>query len=126
MHSALPLYMQIAESLLDQIEAGKLKPGDRLKPERVLSEQFGVTRATVRKALQSLEHGGLVSRHQGKGTFVRSQRIERQASKLVPFTRGMQHRGYSISAKQISLREIPADYSRSKDLQISLGAVFHG
>ena len=46
--SAVPLYNQIAESLLDQIESGKLVPGSRLPPERELSEMLGVNRMVLK------------------------------------------------------------------------------
>lgn len=52
------------------IEAGGYVPGDRLPPERVLIGELGVSRGTLRRALDSLERDGLIWRHVGKGTFV--------------------------------------------------------
>ena len=52
---SIPLYVQIAESLLDRIESSELRPGDRLPSERELSDMLGVNRMTVRRALQVLE-----------------------------------------------------------------------
>jgi DNA-binding GntR family transcriptional regulator len=60
--TAVPLYVQIAESLLDQIESGKLAPGQRLPPERELSRALGVNRLTLRQALDVLETQGLLVR----------------------------------------------------------------
>src|SRR5207253_8975006 len=49
---------------------GKLRPGDRLPPERELAARLQVSRASVREALRSLELQGLLSRRQGSGTFI--------------------------------------------------------
>ncbi|MBY8977127.1 FadR family transcriptional regulator [Rhodobacteraceae bacterium NNCM2] len=51
---------------------GKYAPGDRLPPERELIVRLGVTRTTLRKALEALEREGTIWRHVGKGTFVAS------------------------------------------------------
>jgi DNA-binding FadR family transcriptional regulator len=52
------------------IEDGDYADGGKLPPERHLSDQLGVSRATLRKALDTLERDGLIWRHVGKGTFV--------------------------------------------------------
>lgn len=52
------------------IEDGDYADGGKLPPERHLSDQLGVSRATLRKALDALERDGLIWRHVGKGTFV--------------------------------------------------------
>jgi DNA-binding LacI/PurR family transcriptional regulator len=57
-------------ALLDTLQRGKMKVGDRLPSEPELIAQYGVSRATVREALISLEQEGWVRRLQGKGTFV--------------------------------------------------------
>ncbi len=63
---------EVADQLREAIFSGKLKPGDRLPPERDLAEQFGVSRLVLREALRSLEQMGLlvVKRGYGGGTFV--------------------------------------------------------
>lgn len=55
------------------IKAGNYAPGDRLPPEREMIVELGLTRATLRKALESLEAEGLIWRHVGKGTFIASE-----------------------------------------------------
>ncbi len=55
------------------ISDGGYKPGDRLPPERELIGSLGMTRNTLRKALDALEHDGAIWRHVGKGTFVAAQ-----------------------------------------------------
>ena len=53
----VPLYYQISQQIRDQIEAGELKPGDRLPTEKELQEEFEVSRATVRRAISSRDSG---------------------------------------------------------------------
>jgi len=73
--SALPLYHQLREFLRDKIEGGEWEPGHQLPGEGDLQSEFGVSRATVRQALQLLENDGLIERIQGKGTFVGRPKI---------------------------------------------------
>ncbi len=56
------------------IETGAYAPGDRLPPERELIDRLGMTRTTLRRALEALEREGAIWRHVGKGTFVSSHR----------------------------------------------------
>jgi GntR family transcriptional regulator len=119
------LYLQIAQSLLDWIQAEKLKPGDRLPTERDLSERLRVNRATLRQALRILQDRGIIERRQGKGTFVATPKIERQAGKFVPFTKSMQKKGYQTEAKLITLEKNLADISTAEDLQLSIGQLIY-
>lgn len=63
---------EITQFVTAQIERGELCGGDRLPTEKDLIEQFNAARNTVRKALAKLEDEGLIERHVGRGTFVRS------------------------------------------------------
>jgi GntR family transcriptional repressor for pyruvate dehydrogenase complex len=65
------LYQGIVAQIEGLLERGELRPGDQLPPERVLAEQFQVSRASVREALRSLELLGIVETRAGGGTFVR-------------------------------------------------------
>ncbi len=123
--ATIPRYIQIADSLLEQIESGELTPGDRLPPERTLSEAEGVSRMTLRAALHSLEQKGLVKRRQGAGTFVSEPKIERQAGKLVPFTENMQRREYTTGAKIILCEHRPARPTIAKMLEIPPSALIY-
>ncbi len=69
-NSPIPLYFQIAENLKQAIEDGTLKPGERLDNELDLTERLGVSRPTVRQAVQRLVEQGLVVRRRGLGTVV--------------------------------------------------------
>ncbi|MGQ0567333.1 MAG: FadR/GntR family transcriptional regulator [Gemmobacter sp.] len=64
--AAVPL----AEQIKAYVAAGGFNHNDRLPPERDLSQQFGVSRGELRKALAELEGDGLIWRHVGRGTFI--------------------------------------------------------
>jgi len=65
----------VAASLERRILEGSLKPGDRLPPERELSAEFGVSRPSLREAIQKLASKGMVQSRQGGGTYV-TDRLE--------------------------------------------------
>lgn len=65
------VYEQVIEQIEDMITNGVLKKGDRLPSERELVEQLGISRASIREALRSLEIIGLIESKQGEGNFIR-------------------------------------------------------
>ncbi len=65
-----PVGGKVVEIVLELIEAGRLKPGDRLPPERVLAERVGVSRASLRSGLRSLQAMGVMQARQGSGTYI--------------------------------------------------------
>ncbi len=62
----------VLEQIRDLIYKGELKPGDQIMPERELAELLGVSRPTIREAIQRLVSMGLLEQRQGQGTFVKS------------------------------------------------------
>ena len=90
--SAQPLYQQLQRALRGAIENGIIGPDDALPPERDLAETLGVSRITVRKAIDELVDDGLLIRKQGSGTFV-SNRVEKNFTKLTSFSEDMRARG---------------------------------
>lgn len=117
-----PLYAQIADGLLERIQSGELAPGNRLPPERELSEMLGVSRMTLRRALRRLEAQGLLRRRQGDGTYVSEPRFERQAGKLFSFTDGMRRRGYTPGARIIAFVQQPAEPAIASELGLAAAA----
>lgn len=75
MNSPIPLYHQVFSVLRQRIVEGEYAEGERLPPEDELGASLGVSRATVRQALGELARIGLVSREQGRGTFVRRSEL---------------------------------------------------
>ena len=68
--SPVPLYFQAAQHIQRAIETGELRPGSRLDNELLLAEQFGLSRPTMRRAMQYLVDKGLLVRKRGIGTQV--------------------------------------------------------
>ncbi len=61
---------RVVALILEEIEGGRLKPGDRLPPERDLAVTLGVSRASLRSGLRSLQAMGVMQARQGSGTYV--------------------------------------------------------
>ncbi len=68
--SPIPLYYQLYTNILTDIRSGILKPGDMLPPETQLMDKYGVSRYTVRHALEDLAREGYLVRAKSKGTMV--------------------------------------------------------
>jgi GntR family transcriptional regulator len=68
--AGLPLYREVKEKLIQALAAGEWTTGDKLPVEGALAKRFRVGIATVRAAVGELEAAGILTRRQGKGTFV--------------------------------------------------------
>jgi len=66
---ARPLWQQVADDLRNEITTGRQPPGTRLPSEAELGYQYGVSRVTIRHAIQALADEGLVQAVHGRGTF---------------------------------------------------------
>jgi GntR family transcriptional regulator of arabinose operon len=66
----IPMYIQLKTYMMNQIQQGIWKPGDKLPSENELAEQFDVSRITVKNAMADIVEQGLIYRIQGKGTFI--------------------------------------------------------
>ena len=80
--SPVPLWQQLAGTLRERIQSGQAAPGDRLPTETELGASYGVSRITVRKAVQTLLDEALVTRTHGKGTFVAPKVLRHELSAL--------------------------------------------
>ncbi len=77
--STRPLYLQVKDMLIQRIAAGDWKPGAAIPNEIELSRELGISVGTVRKALDEMETERLISRRQGRGTFVIDQTANEHA-----------------------------------------------
>lgn len=68
--SPIPAYHQIASDLIDRVNRGEWKIGDKLPPETLLVEEYDVSRVTMRQALSELEGRGIITRQRGRGSFL--------------------------------------------------------
>ncbi len=66
-----PLYQRIAQSLMQDISAGRLLDGQKLPPEREMAKELSASVGTLRKALAELETKGFIERIQGSGNYIK-------------------------------------------------------
>lgn len=97
--SNVPLYIQVYEYWKTRIIENQLEPGDRLPTEVEMAELHGVSRITVRQAVQLLVNEGRVVSHQGKGSFVRAAKHQWDLSRLYSFSEDMDMRGFTPGSR---------------------------
>jgi GntR family transcriptional regulator len=107
-----PKYLQIKDDLAAALATGTYPPDSKLPSEAELAGRYGVTRMTVRRAVEGLVVDGLVSRRHGAGTFVLAQaELSRPLNRVTSFTEDMRAQGYEVETRIVSREEItpPAD-----------------
>src|ERR1700761_9545114 len=77
--AAGPSYLALVQALEDDLQAGVLKPGARLLPQRDMASQLGLSVGTVSRAYAEAEARGLISGEVGRGTFVQRRRLPASA-----------------------------------------------
>ncbi len=99
------LYKKIAQDIKDQIKSGQLKPDEKIPTENELSNQYGVSRITSKKALNILQDEGLIYRVQGSGSFVKeSNKMSTSSNRhntiaiVLPFNQDDTGHGATLSA----------------------------
>lgn len=99
-----PLYLQLQRRISEAVAAGRLAPGDSLPAERDIAQMTGLSRVTVRKAVQALVAQGTLVQRRGSGTFVapKVERLEQALSLLTSFTEDMARRGRSVESVWLS------------------------
>ena len=80
--STRPLYLQLRDALAERIAHGEWKPGTAIPNESDLAREFGVSSGTMRKALDLMEGEHLLTRRQGRGTFVNDQSSDEMAMRF--------------------------------------------
>ena len=117
---------QIAEQIRSSILSGEFAPGDKLPPERELAEMFGVSRPSVREALNVLASSGLVMSYQGGGTVVMSLVETSNTNSLSELIRIQQDRALDVievrkcmeswTAWYAAERALPEDIRRMEEI----------
>jgi GntR family transcriptional regulator len=115
--STRALYVQVRDHLAKQIAVGTLKPGMLLPNELQLADQLGVSLGTLRKGLEALENERLITRRQGRGTFVRDY----AADAMFSFDNLRTKDGKPIPFEVRSFRAacVPASPEEQKRLQLA-------
>lgn len=107
----LPLYAQIERNLRDLIQSGRLQPGQHVPPEWELAGLYGVSRLTVRRALDDLVRQDWLNRRHGVGTFVSRPAVAAIAPSKLSFTQEMLAIGRKPSSRLLSCEVLPAQQS---------------
>lgn len=115
----LPAYIRIHDAIKQDIEQGIWKIGQRLPSERNLSENFEVSRMTLRQAITLLVDEGILERRIGSGTFVASRRVQEKMRGTTSFTEIVKSQGKLPSSKLISYIKIHPSSQEMQQLQLS-------
>lgn len=120
--SPVPLYFQLQEILRKNILNKEYSPGDLIPSEKELQDYYGVSRITVRNAVNGLVFEDLLIKKQGFGTMVAFPRMEENGnSKLQSFTEKMEKQGLKITTEVIDVARIPATERLIEHLNIKKG-----
>ena len=112
-------YIQIQNLIINNIKTGKWPVYSKIKDEISLSEELGISRGTLRKAIKGLIDKGVLMQIKGKGTFVVSDIIQQPlASRLVSFSEAMKERNLSYDTVVLKKEIIKSDYKTSALLEI--------
>lgn len=121
-----PRFMQIKSVLLERIEQGEMRPGDKVPSENQLSEQFSVSRMTARRALTELVDEGILLRAHGVGTFVSDHRPMSSMLTIRSINEEVEQRGHRYHNHVLDLQEVLADESHGVWLDVAVGeALFY-
>lgn len=128
--------IQIAEQIRASILSGEFSPGDKLPPERELAEMFGVSRPSVREALNNLAAAGLVESYQGGGTVIKSLVESQSATPLSELIRTERERALDVvevrkgmeawTALYAAQRALPEDLRRLEEVIAAMEANLTG
>ena len=118
----------VKAELFDYIDNLDVEKGTKLPPENVIAQNYGVSRVTVRRALDELEQEGVIIRIHGRGTFVNPQAkqfkinlgVSQELSRLVARS------GYKIDIRLKGVEKMPADIMIAKSLEIPTGSTLVG
>ncbi|TMW72735.1 GntR family transcriptional regulator [Alteribacter natronophilus] len=100
--SSIPLYVQVKNILLDDINNGVYHPGDKLPTEKELTSRFNISRMTLRQAMNALIEEGRLMRLKGIGTMVQDKKLEQPLTTLKSFTDDIRERGLKPSTRVLS------------------------
>jgi len=115
------IYKQLMEIFIGNIRSGKWPAKSRILSEKEICEEYGVSRITVRKAIEELSIAGFVEKVQGKGTFVKEKRFEQKLNHLYRFRDELSKKGVETAVEMKGFEIISADDSIAEKLEIDPG-----
>ncbi|SNT12302.1 transcriptional regulator, GntR family [Streptosporangium subroseum] len=118
--SPIPLYFQVAEQISEAIRRGDLTPGSRLDNEILLADRLGLSRPTVRQAIQYLVDKGLLVRKRGVGTQVVHGQVKRSVE-LTSLYDDLRRAGQEPATRVLSLERAPVQEDVAAILGVTIG-----
>lgn len=115
-----PLYQQLKDILMDEIEAGKWEPNEKIPSENELSSLYGLSRMTARAVVSDLVKEGLLYRVQGKGTFV-SEKILALSPSYIGIREQLEQMGYEVKTRIVECKTMKSTGKIAKNLGLLSG-----
>src|SRR3984957_1280033 len=115
------LYSRVETVLANEITKGDVRVGDQLPTEDSLIARFGVSRITVRRAIQNLVSRGVVEIRRGRGTFVAPPKLTQELTELSGFVEDMHALGRKPTARVIGKEIVTADATVASQLALTKG-----
>ena len=113
--------MRIRDHFEAMIKTGALKTGRRLPPERVLAQEFSITRVTARRALLQLEAEGLIFREERRGWFVSPSRVRYDPTANTSFTESIAEQNRVAGTTVLATQKVRASTWQSSQLDCAVG-----
>jgi GntR family transcriptional regulator len=117
-----PLYNQIQEYIAELILSGKLAPDKKIQSEREFSEDLGVSRMTVRRAITELVNEGLLERRHGSGTYVAQPKVTYEAREMVSYIQAMKERNIATASQLLEFEVMAASRRLAELLGIQIAS----
>jgi len=126
-NSFIPMYQQIKEGIKSSIDKGVYKPKEKIPSEPELSQEYGASRITVRRAVEELCNEGYLVKMQGKGTFVSVPRMHRKytgaVNSIKSFTEACREEGMVAGARVLECQIVPAQKEEAEFLGLEPNAL---
>jgi GntR family transcriptional regulator len=119
---AVPLYHQLQNVLKIEIESGRWRAEERLPSEQEFAKRFGVSKITVRQALEELARLEYIRREQGRGTFVAPRKFDEGPRELTSFTEEMRRHDLSATSRILAQFEAEADTRVAQALNLPVNS----
>ncbi|CAN5586733.1 GntR family transcriptional regulator [soil metagenome] len=117
----VPLYAATADQIEVRIRGGEWSVGSRLPSERQFCADLAVSRTTLREALAELEDRGIISRHQGRGTFVSAPATRTDLGSFFSIGAALASQGKELTSEVTGLERIEAGRQIAADLGLLPG-----
>lgn len=116
-----PLYSRIQEYIAELVLSGKLAPDEKIQSERDFSEDLGVSRMTVRRAITELVNEGLLERKHGSGTYVAKPKLTYDAGELANHAEAMGKRNIATTSQLLEFGQVIASKRLAGFLEVQIG-----